>query len=156
MPEVTTLAPADGNDILLARLYDAGPDTVWAALTDAEALAAWWGPDGCTIKTHEADIRPGGQWRYALVTPEGATFENRHRYEVLEAPVRIVYRQGKRPEDDNAVRVTISLAAHGQATLVTLRIEFSSPRWRDNLIPRGAITYPAQSLAHLAAYLKDH
>jgi uncharacterized protein YndB with AHSA1/START domain len=156
MHDVTTLAPAGANDIVLAKLYDARPETVWAALTDARALAAWWGPDGCTITTREADIRPGGQWRYALTTPEGTVFENRHKYEELEPHVRIIYRQGERPEDDNAVRVTISLAAHGRATMLTLRIEFSSQAWRDNLIPRGAVTYPAQSLAHLAGYLEDH
>lgn len=155
MPELTTLAPADGADIILSRLYDSDRETVWAAFTDAGALAAWWAPDGCTIATHHADIRPGGSWAYTLTTPDGTAFENRHKYEVLERPERIVYRQGDRPEDDNAVIVTVSFASHGGATLVTLRIEFSSPAWRERLIPMGAIRYPAQSLEHLALYLAD-
>jgi len=119
------------------------------------ALAAWWAPDGCTITTHRADIRPGGVWAFTLTTPEGKTFENRHKYETLDHPGRIVYRQGERPEDDNAVLVTVTFDAHGAATLVTLRIEFSSEQWREKLIPMGAIRYPAQSLDHLAAYLND-
>jgi|GEM_PF-3211659 len=155
MPDVTTLAPENGNDIILARLYDAPRQMVWDALVDPEALALWWAPDGCTIETRSADIRPGGIWDFLLKTPEGTVFENRHKYETLQATDCIVYRQGDRPEDDNAVRVTITLAAHGDATLLTLRIEFSSNQWRQDLIPRGAIRYPAQSLSHLETYLKS-
>ncbi len=155
MLDTATLAPAGGNDILLSRLVDAPRDTVWDAFTDADALAAWWAPDGCTIATHHADIRPGGAWAYTMTTPDGKTFENRHKFETMERPERIVYRQGEKPEDDNAVRVTVTLAAHGAATLVTLRIEFSSHGWREKLIPMGAVTYPAQSLAHLADYLAE-
>lgn len=154
MAELTTLAPEGGADILLSRLYDADREAVWDALTDVEALSAWWAPDGCAITTHEANIRPGGIWAFTMTTPEGKSFENRHKYEQLQRPERIVYRQGARPEDENAVVVTITLAAHGTATLVTLRIEFSSPAWREKLIPIGAIRYPGESLAHLAAYLK--
>lgn len=153
MPELSTLIPADTADILLSKLYDADRETVFAAWTDAEALAAWWAPDGCVIETHNADIRPGGLWAYRMTTPGGKSFENRHRYEVIERPERLVYRQGDRPEDDNAVIVTVTFAAHGSATLVTLRIEFSSPAWRERLITMGAVRYPGESLAHLAVYL---
>jgi len=151
---LTTLAPRAGRDILLSRLYDAPRTRVWDALTRAEALAKWWAPDGCRIETHHADIRPGGAWAYSLTMPGGEVFENRHLYQDLAPPERIVYRQGERPEDDNAVLVTITLAAAGEATLLTLRIEFSSHGWREKLIERGAIRYPAQSLAHLAHYLE--
>lgn len=154
MAELSTLAPEGNADILLSRLYDADKEVVWDAFTDAEALSTWWAPDGCTITTREADIRPGGVWAYTLTTPEGKSFENRHNYQRLERPDLIVYRQGNRPEDDNAVIVTVALATHGTATLVTLRIEFSSSAWREKLIPMGAIRYPGESLAHLAAYLK--
>lgn len=153
MPDLTTLAPHGHNDILLSRLYDADRQMVWDALTDAEALAVWWAPDSCTIHTHEADIRPGGVWAYTMTTPDGKTFENRHKYETLDRPDHLIYRQGEQPEDDNAVLVTITLHAHGNATLVTIRIEFSSFEWREKLLPMGAIRYPSQSMAHLADYL---
>ncbi|MCB1517123.1 MAG: SRPBCC domain-containing protein [Hyphomicrobiaceae bacterium] len=153
MAEVATLAPERGRDIILSRLYDAGPEEVWAALTDAAALELWWAPDGCTIKTHEADIRVGGIWAYQLTTPQGKSFENRHKYEELSHLSRIVYWQGERHEDDNAATTTIVLNRQANATLVTIRIEFSSHAWREKLIPMGALRYPAQSLAHLATYL---
>lgn len=152
MDDVTSLAPEGGHDILLSRFYDASPEQVWSAFTDAEVLATWWAPDQCTIKTHEADIREGGSWAFSLTTADGKVFENRHLYDRLERPNIIVYHQG---EDgaENAARITVSLAARGEATLVTLRIEFSSHTWREKLIPMGALRYPAQSLAHLATYL---
>jgi uncharacterized protein YndB with AHSA1/START domain len=153
MPELSTLVPAGTADILLSKLYDADRETVFAAWTDAEALAAWWAPDGCVIETRHADIRPGGLWAYRMTTPGGKSFENRHKYEVIDRPERLVYRQGDRPEDDNAVVVTVTFAVHGSATLVTLRIVFSSPAWREKLIPMGAVRYPGESLLHLAFYL---
>lgn len=154
MPDVATLSPAGTNDILLSKLLDADCDTVWAAFTDAEALAVWWAPDGCTIETHQADIRVGGVWAFTLKTPGGETFENRHKYEELRRPKRITYWQGEHREDDNAATTTVTLDAKGGATLVTIRIAFSSNAWREKLIPMGALRYPAQSLAHLATYLR--
>lgn len=154
MPDVTALAPTGTNEILLSKSFDASADLVWAALTDAEALAAWWAPDGCTIVTHEADIRVGGIWAFTLNTPGGKTFENRHKYEELKRPRCITYWQGEHREDDNAATTTITLDAMGGATLVTIRIAFSSNAWRDKLIPMGALRYPAQSLEHLATWLQ--
>lgn len=156
MPDVSTLAPAGTNDIVLARLYDAAPELVFAALTDADALAIWWAPDGCTINTHEADIREGGVWHFTLTTPEGKSFNNRHKYLELTPPRHITYWQGEQREDDNAAQTTISIEPAGQATLVTLRVEFSSHDWREKLLPMGAVKYPAQSLAHLADYLRKN
>ncbi|MCB9992326.1 MAG: SRPBCC domain-containing protein [Hyphomicrobiaceae bacterium] len=153
MVEVAALAPEGGHDIYLSRLFDAGRDTVWAALTDASALELWWAPDGCTIKTREADIRVGGIWAYRLDTPNGKSFENRHKYEELTRPERIVYWQGEQREDDNAATSTLLLDERGVATLLTLRVEFSSHAWREKLIPMGALRYPAQSLEHLSDYL---
>ena len=154
MPDVETFAPTGTNEIFLSKSFDATPDRVWSALTDAEALALWWAPDGCTIVTHEADIRVGGVWVFTLTTPGGKSFENRHKYEELVRPARIAYWQGERREDDNAATTTITLDAKGDATLVTIRIEFSSNAWREKLIPMGALRYPAQSLEHLASYLE--
>lgn len=152
MPDVSTLAPEGGHDILLSRLYDAPPTAVWSAFTDPDALQAWWAPDGCSIETHEADVREGGAWAFTMRTPDGKVFENRHMYDTLDRPRRIVYRQGETGADNAAV-ITVDLATHGTATLVTMRIEFSSHDWREQLIPMGATIYPAQSLSHLADYL---
>lgn len=156
MLNVIALAPEGSNEIILSRSYDGDLENVWDAWTQAAALAHWWAPDGCTIVTHSADIRPGGIWAFTLATPNGQTFENRHKYVELIRPKRIVYRQGERPEDDNAVLVTVTFDARDNATLVTLRIEFSSHAWREKLIEKGAIEYPTQSLIHLAKYLAGH
>ena len=36
------------EDFVISRVFDAPRDVVWKAWTDAEALAKWLGPKGCT------------------------------------------------------------------------------------------------------------
>ncbi len=44
----------------LTRQIKAARATVFAALTSAEALAAWFGPEGVTAKEVTVDLKPGG------------------------------------------------------------------------------------------------
>ena len=37
--------------------------TVWKAWSEAEALAHWWGPKGCSIGVKRFEFRPGGFFR---------------------------------------------------------------------------------------------
>ncbi len=60
----------------------APPDRVWAALTTAEGLSAWFG-DEATI-----DLRPGGA---ARMTWAGAGFTARMRVERVEEPTVFAY-----------------------------------------------------------------
>jgi uncharacterized protein YndB with AHSA1/START domain len=49
-----------------SRVIDAGPDRVFAALVDPEALAQWLPPSGMTGRFDGFDARPGGSYRLVL------------------------------------------------------------------------------------------
>ena len=49
-----------------SRLIEASPETIYAAMTEADALVQWLPPAGMSAKMLEFDLRPGGHYRMAL------------------------------------------------------------------------------------------
>ena len=48
--------------VTIVRRIKASPAKIWAAITQADLMMQWWGPDaGPTLKA-VADVRPGGQF----------------------------------------------------------------------------------------------
>ncbi|MBV7530160.1 SRPBCC domain-containing protein [Chitinophaga sp. sic0106] len=59
------------KSILIKREFDAPVSMVWDAYTKSEYLDQWWAPRPWKARTKEMDFRPGGQWLYAMVGPQG-------------------------------------------------------------------------------------
>jgi len=53
------------------REFKAPVEKVWRAWTEAELLDKWWAPRPWNAVTKKMDFKPGGQWLYAMVGPEG-------------------------------------------------------------------------------------
>ncbi|MEJ7876856.1 MAG: SRPBCC family protein [Solirubrobacterales bacterium] len=81
---------ADGErEIKIERVFDAPRDRVFAAMTDPELIPQWWGPREYETKVDVMDVRPGGQWRFVHVGPEGE-IGFRGTYREVTPPERIV------------------------------------------------------------------
>lgn len=52
--------------LTLTRIFDAPRALVWAAWTDPEHLAQWWGPAEYPASSVDMDVRTGGRWRNCL------------------------------------------------------------------------------------------
>jgi uncharacterized protein YndB with AHSA1/START domain len=52
--------------LTIVRKLQASKEDVFNAFANAEALAQWWGPVGCTITVAELDFRPGGRFHYKM------------------------------------------------------------------------------------------
>jgi hypothetical protein len=63
---------SDPRSIIGVREFDAPRDLVFAAWTDPQHLAHWWGPNGFTTTTFSFDLRPGGVWRFVMHGPDAA------------------------------------------------------------------------------------
>jgi uncharacterized protein YndB with AHSA1/START domain len=61
----------ENKSIHVTREFDAEVPLVWKAYTDPEILDQWWAPKPWKTRTKSMDFRPGGEWRYAMVGPEG-------------------------------------------------------------------------------------
>jgi uncharacterized protein YndB with AHSA1/START domain len=61
--------PAD-RGLVITRIFDAPRELVFEAFTDPERLMSWWGPQGCTVISCEADPRVGGTWCISMRSPK--------------------------------------------------------------------------------------
>jgi uncharacterized protein YndB with AHSA1/START domain len=63
-------------DLVLERRADVSPAQVWKAWTTPEHLVKWFAPRPWTITECEVDLRPGGELRFVMRSPEGQLFPN--------------------------------------------------------------------------------
>lgn len=68
-----TAAPMREHSFTITRVLDAPQALVWAAWTEPEQFAAWFGPEHfhTPVETVEIDLRPGGVFRSTMVGPDG-------------------------------------------------------------------------------------
>ncbi len=74
--------------------FDATPERVWQLWADPRQLERWWGPPTYPATFTRHDLVPGSRVEYHMTGPEG---DQPHGYwEVLEvdAPHRLVFRDG--------------------------------------------------------------
>jgi len=143
------------RSIVTTRVYDAPRDLVFAAWSDPDRIAQWWGPNGFTTTTSEFDMRPGGVWRFVMHGPDGRDYPNRVVYEEIVRPERLVYSHGN---DDDVepvhFRNTVTFEDLGGRTRLTMRAVFPSAEERDRVAREyGAVEGGEQTLARLAEYL---
>jgi uncharacterized protein YndB with AHSA1/START domain len=74
---------AQDQQVLITRIFDAPRELVFAAWTDPDQVAQWFGPEGFETprESVEIDLRVGG--RYELTMVHGDS-EHRVRYEIVE------------------------------------------------------------------------
>ncbi len=83
---VTT--PTD-REIRIERIFDAPRERVFALWTDPALIPEWWGPRGTTTVVDQADVRPGGAWRF-VVHSKGVEQGFHGTYREIVVPERIV------------------------------------------------------------------
>ena len=77
-------------------------DLVWRVWTEAEHLARWWGPAGCTVGRCDLDLRVDGVFHYHLTFPNGEMW-GKFSIREIAAPERLVFLNGfSNPEGDFA------------------------------------------------------
>lgn len=61
---------------------------IFAAMSDPNRVARWWGPDGFTSTIHQFDFQPGGTWRLTMHGPDGTDYPNESRF-IRLAPAEV-------------------------------------------------------------------
>jgi len=90
-------------------------EEVWAAFSDPERLARWWGPDGFTNSFGIFEFKPGGRWLNTMHSPNGGSPQNESIFELIEPPSKIVIRHISLP----LYRLTIELTPTDDGTTVS-------------------------------------
>jgi uncharacterized protein YndB with AHSA1/START domain len=112
----------DELTVHLHSVVDTRPPRVFAALTDPDQLAHWWGPHGFTTSVIELDLRVGGKYRFAMQPPDGEPFHLHGELREVEAPFQLAYTFRWEPPDPQDVDtvVHISLTDLGGRTRITV------------------------------------
>ena len=83
---------------------NANRELVFQALTEAEHLKNWWGPEGWTFEVAASDFRPGGVFHYSQKPDGGNVMWVKFVYSEIIAPEKIVYSSFFTDEAGNKVR----------------------------------------------------
>lgn len=67
---------AHAFDLVLERVLDAPPETVFRAYTDPEILSQWFAPKPWRITDAIVEPRPGGRFQFMMHGPDGEAFPN--------------------------------------------------------------------------------
>ncbi len=78
-------------DLTITRVFDAPRELVYAAWTEPDHVASWFGPQGFTCSAVTADPRPGGRWRACIRSPEGEDLWMHGVYREVDVPERLVF-----------------------------------------------------------------
>jgi uncharacterized protein YndB with AHSA1/START domain len=110
------------TSLTLVRRIKARASIVFDAITTAEGIAQWWGPDAGPVVMAEADPRPGGRYCVRFRMLDGTEHESSGEYLEVVRPERVVisWRWKGGQEDPNESRDTITLRPIPGATEITL------------------------------------
>jgi len=148
-------------EFTLTRVFEARRELVFRIWTDPKYVALWWGVEGATNPVCELDVRPGGRWRIDMRTAGGTVYPNSGTYlEVIENR-RLVSTDVSDPASPawqgsppgNRLN-TVTFEDQGDATRVTLRVQFKSVADRDLFLSAGVKEGIAQSLDRFEGVIK--
>jgi uncharacterized protein YndB with AHSA1/START domain len=134
--------------LTIVRHIAARPAVVFDAMTSADGMAAWWGPDDGPVLVAESDPRVGGAYRVRFRTLDGNEHEARGTYLVVDPPrhARMTFRWEGRADAPSEIEITIEPEADGT------RLTFVHSGLRDEAVRDDHREGWSDSFDKLAAY----
>jgi uncharacterized protein YndB with AHSA1/START domain len=105
-----------------SREIPASIDHVFAAISQPERLARWWGPAEFTNTFNVCEFKTGGRWSLIMHGPDGSNYPNENIFAEIEAPTKVIVQHDGEPK----YRLTIELAWAPTGTIVSWSQEFES------------------------------
>lgn len=115
----------EGSDELtleLKRALPVAPSVVFAAFTDPNELAKFWGPAGFTTPSLDFDARLGESYRIEMQPPEGDPFYLTGEFREVDPLARLVFTFIWEDPDPDDVEYLVSLSFRdlGESTEIAL------------------------------------
>jgi uncharacterized protein YndB with AHSA1/START domain len=113
---------SEGLKLELERVLPAPPSLVFAAFTDPDQLAKWFGPQGFTIPSTRFEASVGETYRIEMQPPEGEAFYLTGEIREVDPPARLAYTFAwEEPDPDDVENlVVLSFRDRGEGTVVAL------------------------------------
>ena len=149
--------PEDEPIVVITRTFDAPRELVWAAFTNPDHVAHWFGGPGFTSPVCSMDVRPGGLWRHVLRAPDGFEFSIESIFLDVVPPERLSWKNATEvhaPGAPPAVTQTVTLHEDGARTHWRLEARYQSLSDRAVSVQMGFATMITQSVERLADFLR--
>ena len=134
----TQVERVSDRELVITRTFRAPARILFDAWTRPEHVRRWWAPAsmGVNMASCEADLRPGGSYRYLLQPPGPETIAFAGEYVELTPHTRLVYTSRFEPFPDPAM-VTVTFEERDGATTVVSREVYPSKEALDGAVASG-------------------
>ena len=129
-----------------SRLIPAPAEEVFAAFSQPERLARWWGPTGFTNTFSLCEFKEGGRWTYLMHGPEGRNYPNESVFKEIKPMRRLIIEHVSKPK----YRLTVGLDSSAAGTVVSWSQEFENVKFEDRM-RQFLLTANEQNLDRLSA-----
>jgi uncharacterized protein YndB with AHSA1/START domain len=150
--EDSAVARQGDCELAITRTFDAPPDAVFKAWSEADLFRNWWMPRSMTDVTLVActmDVRTGGKYCLEFATDAPDTMAFHGQYVEIVPNERIVWTND---EDAAGAITTVTFENLGSKTLLTFHEAYPSREALEDALLGGAAALPEQ-LAQLGELL---
>jgi len=134
------------HTLRFVRDLNATPASIFDAWTKPEHIACWWDATGARLASCEIDLRPGGRFTFISSSNPDHVFSG--TYNEVAPPHRLAF-------EANGAQGLVLLDSHGAGTRMTVEIDCLSAETLDHYLEVGVEVGTGQTLANLAAYLRE-
>lgn len=147
----TSVERTSEREIVITRTFRAPARIVFEAWTRPEHVRRWWAPEsrGVSLKQCDADVRPGGTYRYVLAREGMEICAFSGKYMEVEPPTRLVYTEWFEPIPGAEALVTVSFEERGGSTTLVVHELFPSKEALDGALASGMESGMAESFDQL-------
>lgn len=132
------------RELVVTRLFDAPPATVYKAWSQAELFRRWWMPrsvSGVSLVGCDMDVRTGGKYRLEFSTGGADTMAFYGKYLDVVPNERIVWTND---EGEEGAVTTVTFEDRGGQTLVTFHEAYPSSEALEEALQGSAAGLPEQ------------
>ena len=137
-PNRTAVERKSDRELVVTRVFDAPPATVFRAWSEAELFRRWWVPksaEGVSLLSCEMDVRTGGTYRLEFAAG-GQTMAFYGKYLDVVPNERIVWTND---EGEEGAVTTVTFADEGGKTLLTFHELYPSSEALEEAMTGSAV-----------------
>jgi uncharacterized protein YndB with AHSA1/START domain len=143
----TSVERRSDRELVVRRTFDAPPEMVFRAWSEADLFRRWWVPKGApmSLESCDMDVRTGGTYRLAFRMGE-QTMAFYGKYLEVVPGERIVWTN---EEDEEGSVTTVTFEGQAGKTLLTFHELYPSPEALEEAMANGAAAGLPQQLDQL-------
>ena len=132
------------RELVVARIFDAPPSTMFRAWSQPEVFRRWWVPEtapGVLLVSCDMDVRTGGKYRLEFGAGGSETMAFYGKYLDVVSNERIVWTND---EGNEGAVTTVTFEDRGEKTLLTFHEIYPSTEALEEALQGSAAALPEQ------------